>query len=137
LDPTASYNLTTENTEQKIPFVKELSKIKMEKSYNATLQKLKSFLVARCYPAGRYLRKMQKGYSILEGLPLKESRSGQRIAIINAVGGIASGKSSNGVMGRSLGSDTVIELVRRARLDPSIRGVVLRVDSPVSITILF
>jgi protease-4 len=56
---------------------------------------------------------------------------GARIAVINAVGGIQSGKSGNsGLTGKSLGSDTLIEMVRMAKLDNGIKGVVLRVDSP-------
>ncbi|CAK9253180.1 unnamed protein product [Sphagnum jensenii] len=88
----------------------------------------------RFFPAGMYMRKMRRGYRLLEGLPLKESRSGPRVAIISAVGGIASGKSGSGAMGRTLGSDSLIELVRRARADTSVKAVVLRVDSPVCLT---
>ena len=65
------------------------------------------------YPAGLYLRKMRKGSRILAGLPYKEVRGGPRIAVINAVGGIGSGKSGNGVSGKSLGSDTLIAQVTR------------------------
>lgn len=61
---------------------------------------------------------------------MKDARAGERIAVINAIGGINSGKSSNGPNGRSVGSDTIIKLVRRARADPFIKGVVLRIDSP-------
>lgn len=81
-------------------------------------------------PGGRYLRKMRKGDRILQGLPIQQARSGPRIAIINAVGGINTGKSSNGANGRSLGSDSLIALIVAAREDPSIKGVVIRVDSP-------
>lgn len=51
--------------------------------------------------------------------------------MINAAGGINSGKSSRGgPTGRTLGSDTLISMVRRARFDPSVKAVVLRIDSP-------
>ena len=63
------------------------------------------------FPAGLYLKKMRKGNRILTGLALKEVRGGPRIAVINAVGGIGSGKSGNGVNGKSLGSDTLIAQV--------------------------
>jgi protease IV len=54
-----------------------------------------------------------------------------RIAIINAVGTIASGRSSfDPVNGAVLGADTLIEHIRQARADRSIRAFVLRVDSP-------
>ena len=64
------------------------------------------------FPAGLYLKKMRKGNRILKGLALKEVRGGPRIAVINAVGGIGSGKSGNGANGKSLGSDTLISQVR-------------------------
>lgn len=73
-------------------------------------RKVKS-LDGKFYPAGLYLKKMKKGNRILSGLGLKEVRGGPRIAVINAVGGIGSGKSGNGVNGRSLGSDTLISQV--------------------------
>ena len=77
-----------------------------------------------------YLRKMRKGQRILQGLPFKESFGGPRIGIINAVGGIGPGRSSNGANGRTLGSDSLISLLRRASEDRDIRAVVLRIDSP-------
>eukprot|EP01041_Mallomonas_annulata_P000176 gene176-302_t len=80
---------------------------------------------------GIYLRKMKKGSRILEGLPTKETFGGARVAIINADGGISSGKSgSSGISGKTIGSDTVIAQIRRIRNDPGIRAVVLRIDSP-------
>lgn len=81
------------------------------------------------FPAGRYLKKMRKGDRILKGLPVKKIRWGPRIAVINAVGAINSGKSSSG-SNPSIGSDTVIEMVRECRKDKNILGVVIRVDSP-------
>lgn len=98
-----------------------------------------------------YLRKMRKGSRILSGLRLREATAGPRIAVINAVGAINSGPSSNGgIQGRSLGSDSLVALIRQAEKDPGIigakiftslkhimhdnrcssKGVVLRVDSP-------
>lgn len=54
-----------------------------------------------------------------------------RIAIINAAGTIASGRSAFDPMnGPVLGADTIIEHIRQARADRSIRAFVLRVDSP-------
>jgi protease-4 len=54
-----------------------------------------------------------------------------RIALLYAVGTIASGKSSfGGLGGNVLGSDTFAQWVRKVRLDPSIRAIVVRVDSP-------
>ena len=70
-----------------------------------------------------YLRKMRKGSRILSGLRLREATAGPRIAVINAVGAINSGPSSNGgIQGRSLGSDSLVALIRQAEKDPGIIG---------------
>jgi protease-4 len=54
---------------------------------------------------------------------------GQRIAVIYAVGLITSGKSSYDGQ-QVVGSDTIVEYLRKARADSSIRAIVLRIDSP-------
>jgi protease-4 len=53
---------------------------------------------------------------------------GPRIAVIYAVGMISSGKSDD--TGQVVGSDTLVEYLRKARGDSSIKAVVLRIDSP-------
>ena len=54
-----------------------------------------------------------------------------RIALLYAVGTIASGKSSFDSPGANvLGSDTFNGWVRKVRVDPSIRAIVIRIDSP-------
>ncbi len=54
-----------------------------------------------------------------------------RIAVLYAVGTIVSGKSGfDPVNGTVVGSDTVVEQIRRVRDDDSIKAIVLRVDSP-------
>ena len=56
---------------------------------------------------------------------------GQRIAVIYAVGLISSGQSSyDSPQGQVVGSDTLIEYLRKARADRSIKAIVLRIDSP-------
>ena len=56
---------------------------------------------------------------------------GPRIAVIYASGVIASGKGGyDPLMGGVLGSDTLIEHIRAARADSSVRAIVLRIDSP-------
>jgi protease IV len=56
---------------------------------------------------------------------------GPKIAIIYAVGIIASGKSIyDSPQGQVVGSDTIVEYLRKARADSSIKAIVLRVDSP-------
>lgn len=112
----------------------ETAKINKAKSDLDSAKRFFEMKVVSSWPrmlaGGMYLRKMRKGARILKGLRLKEVRSGPRVAIINAVGGIASGKSGNGPTGKSVGSDSIIKLVRRARADPGIKALVLRIDSP-------
>jgi protease-4 len=58
-------------------------------------------------------------------------RRGPRLAVIYAVGAIVSGPSGfDPLNGATVGSDTLIEAIRAARKDASVRAIVLRVDSP-------
>jgi len=59
-------------------------------------------------------------------------RLGRRhpIALIYAVGTIASGRSGRSAQGDVVGSQTLVEAIRKAREDATVRAVVLRVDSP-------
>ncbi len=56
---------------------------------------------------------------------------GPRIAIIGAYGSIDVGEGGRDPVwgGESIGSDTLVEALRRARKDPRVKAVVLRVDS--------
>jgi protease IV len=55
---------------------------------------------------------------------------GPRIAVIYAAGIISSGKSSYDAGQQVVGSDTMVEYLRKARADGSIKAIVLRIDSP-------
>jgi protease IV len=56
---------------------------------------------------------------------------GPRIAVIYAAGTINGGRNGyDPVNGAIAGSDTLIEYIRQARRDSSVRAIVLRVDSP-------
>jgi protease IV len=56
---------------------------------------------------------------------------GPRIAVIYATGVIASGESNyDSPSGQVLGADTLVDHLRKARADSSVRAIVLRVDSP-------
>ena len=56
---------------------------------------------------------------------------GPRIAVIYASGTITGGKSGyDPVNGAVAGSETLIEYIRQARRDSSVRAIVLRIDSP-------
>jgi len=54
-----------------------------------------------------------------------------KVAVINAAGVINSGRSGfDPVNGALVGADSLVEYIREARADRSIRAIVLRVDSP-------
>jgi protease-4 len=54
-----------------------------------------------------------------------------KIAVIHAVGVITTGKSEEGLFGaETVGSTTMIEAIRQAEKDKSVKAIVLRVDSP-------
>lgn len=56
----------------------------------------------------------------------KTNKSKNEIAIVYASGEINSGKSKDGTMG----SETISEAIREARLDDNVKAIVLRVNSP-------
>ncbi|MBI4486966.1 MAG: signal peptide peptidase SppA [Acidobacteria bacterium] len=56
---------------------------------------------------------------------------GPRIAVIYVAGAITSGRNGyDPINGAVAGSDTLIEYIRKARGDSSVRAIVLRIDSP-------
>ncbi len=58
-------------------------------------------------------------------------RRRSRIAVVYAVGTIVSGKSRyDATNGALVGSETIVEQLRRVREDDSIKAIVLRIDSP-------
>src|SRR5262249_11233839 len=58
-------------------------------------------------------------------------KTGDKIALIYATGVIASGKSTASFFGEEvMGSTTMIEAIRQAEQDKSVKAIVLRVDSP-------
>jgi len=61
----------------------------------------------------------------------KESKE-PKIAVIYAIGGIESGKGSvNPLMGGStVGSEALVDAIRDADKDPTVKAIVLRIDSP-------
>jgi protease-4 len=54
-----------------------------------------------------------------------------RMALLYAVGAIASGRSSFDSPGSAvIGSETFVQWVRKVRVDPDIRAIIVRIDSP-------
>jgi protease-4 len=71
------------------------------------------------------------GETYLKATMPPASSGGGRVALLYAVGTITSGKSSFDMPGgQVLGSETFNEWVRKVRVDPSIRAIVVRIDSP-------
>jgi protease IV len=63
--------------------------------------------------------------------PAGERVRDAKIALLYAVGTIASGKSAfDSPTGLVLGSDTFVQWIRKVRIDPAVRAVVVRIDSP-------
>ena len=63
----------------------------------------------------------------------KKSRASTepKIAVIYAIGGIESGRGGGSLMGGStVGSETLVDAIREADKDPTVKAIVLRVDSP-------
>lgn len=61
---------------------------------------------------------------------VKESKN-PKIAVIHAIGEIVTGKGGVGLMGEeTVGSTTVIEAIQKAENDPTVKAIVLRIDSP-------
>lgn len=72
------------------------------------------------------LKKYSKSAKSNPFKPKKEKKSKNQIAVIYASGEINSGKSKNNIMG----SETISEAIREARLDENVKAIVLRVNSP-------
>ncbi len=65
--------------------------------------------------------------------PPKERKTDKpKVAVIYVVGAINTGKSGLSLLGggQSVGSDTIIEAIRQAEDDRTVKAIVLRVDSP-------
>jgi protease IV len=78
----------------------------------------------------RELRRVEgTSYERSGGVPALRARS--RIAVIQAVGTIVSGRSAlDPINGALVGSETVVEQIRRVRDDDSVRAIIVRIDSP-------
>jgi len=87
--------------------------------------------VRQLKPAGGKPRRVESRDYQRVSLGTVGIRPRSRIAVIYAVGVIASGKSGYDPMnGPVTGSETLVEQIRRARDDGSIKAIVLRIDSP-------
>jgi protease-4 len=63
--------------------------------------------------------------------PKKAESKNPKVAVIYAVGQIATGKGGAGFLsGEAVGSTTMVEAIRKAEKDDTVKAIVLRVDSP-------
>jgi protease-4 len=60
----------------------------------------------------------------------KKSSKKTKLALIYAVGEIETGKGGAGLFSSSIGSTTMVRAIREAEDDPTVKAIVLRVDSP-------
>jgi protease-4 len=60
----------------------------------------------------------------------KKTSKKTKVAIVYAVGEIETGKGGAGLFSSSVGSTTMVEAIREAEDDPTVKAIVLRVDSP-------
>jgi protease-4 len=100
-----------------------------ESSSSSADRRLRRLLVRplRAVAAKRYRRVRP---SVL-GLPEGRRRGVTKIGVIRALGAIQTGRSSsNPLFSPSIGSDTLVEQLERAKNDRSLAAVILRVDSP-------
>ena len=76
---------------------------------------------------------MAKLMNLLMGVePSTRKSTAAKIAVINASGAIVSGPSTASPFSgeETMGSTTMVKAIRQARDDPSVKAVILRVDSP-------
>ena len=76
---------------------------------------------------------MAKLMNLLMGVePSTRKSTAAKIAVINASGAIVSGHSTASPFSgeETMGSTTMVKAIRQARDDPSVKAVILRVDSP-------
>ena len=71
-------------------------------------------------------------FALLKALsgPKTKSSKDAKIAIIHVHGAIDTGKSSSGLNGPVAGSETIIEAITQAEEDATVKGFVLRINSP-------
>lgn len=78
---------------------------------------------------GRSVETMTTGF--YRSVPDQPSRWGMEpsVAVVVAAGNIISGESGSGLMGRTMGSDTVVEMLEQAASTEGVQAIVLRIDS--------
>jgi protease-4 len=70
-------------------------------------------------------------FAALGGAKKKPESKKDKIAVVYAVGGIDTGKGGfSPLTGETVGSDTLVEAIKEADDNPTVKAIVLRIDSP-------
>ncbi|MFO0948691.1 MAG: signal peptide peptidase SppA [Planctomycetota bacterium] len=117
----------------RVEYVEELrSRIQKEKGVEKVVFKMNYGRkdVAREFEGFGGLMKMM---TMMAGPPpamVAQANKRPKIVLLYATGTIMVGKSSAGWGGETMGSETMIQAIREAASDATVKGIVLRVDSP-------
>ncbi len=78
---------------------------------------------------GRSITSMTTGY--YSSIPETPSLWGEnpRVAVVVADGNIINGESGSSIMGRTMGSETVVSMLESAAAQPGVKAIVLRINS--------
>lgn len=104
-----------------------------QESFKATLQKDKVSIVKNYGQKEKDEIDLSSPFAILKLLapPKPTTNSKPKIAVIYAVGPIVTGKGGSSPFGgEACGSTTMVEAIRQAENDKTVKAIVLRVDSP-------
>lgn len=101
----------------------EVLEILKEKVEVESAEKVR-FVSLKKYKKSKLKKNTEKDQEITE--PIEKASSKNKVAVIFAEGEIISGNSKDGKMG----SETIAEAIKKARLDEKVKSIVLRVNSP-------
>lgn len=69
--------------------------------------------------------------SFIRGIAAEQEAREPKVAVIRVEGVITSGESGSNIMsGATVGADTIMKQLKKAREDSSVKGVLMRIDSP-------
>lgn len=94
---------------------------------------IEKIVVRKDYGKSKSELDLSNPFALLKMLtPPKDAKLNDKpkVAVIYAQGAIQTGKSGVSIMGESMGSTTMVELIKKAADEPTVKAIVLRVDSP-------
>jgi protease-4 len=106
-------SLADEYNTDKLVFVENYAKTKIDADFSGPMGMMKLF------------------ETVFSGPGSTSGATGSKIALVYCVGPIMSGESASSILGDSvMGSTTIVEALRKAAEDDSVKAIVMRVDSP-------